>query len=388
MTAHSRWLMLFVLFVSRTAMACQFQSVGSTAPFLADSFATNFARLGTLIGLYMLPGIFMAVPGGMLGQRFGTKNLMLVGLCTMALGGMMMGASTSFLFIAAGRLVSGVGAVLINVLAAKMVADWFAGREIVTAMAILVVSWPLGLALGLLLFAPLAGSYSWNAVMYATALMALVSLLLVALVYRNPPATAAPSALDLKLALTRHEWLGVSFAGATWMAYNVGLIILISFLPGLFTARGYSHAEAGSIVSLLGWALIVSTPLAGALAERQRRPNLYLVGGLLIAGVAAAALPFVHTPIIAFGLIAAAIGAPAGPIMALPEQALLPENRGSGMGVYFTWYYAGMAVLPGLAGLFRDMTANPAAPALFASAMMALAIAALAGFRLVNRLPV
>ncbi len=366
-------------------MACQFQSVGSTAPFLADLFGTNFARLGTLIGLYMLPGIFMSVPGGMLGQRFGAKNLMLAGLCLMALGGMMMGASTSFLFIAAGRLTSGVGAVLINVLAAKMVADWFAGREIVTAMAILVVSWPLGLALGLLLFAPLAASHSWNAVMYATALLALISLLLVALIYRNPPATTGPSALDLKLALTRHEWLGVSFAGATWMAYNVGLIILISFLPGLFTVRGYSLPEAGSIVSLLGWVLIVSTPLAGALAERQRRPNLYLVGGLLIAGLAAAALPFVHATIIAFGIIAAAIGAPAGPIMALPEQALLPENRGSGMGVYFTWYYAGMAVLPGLAGLFRDMTANPAAPALFASGMMALAIVTLAGFRLVNR---
>jgi MFS family permease len=150
MSADSRWLILLVLFIARTAMACQFQTVASTGPFLVESFAIDFAWLGTLIGLYMLPGIFIALPGGMLGQRFGARNLVLVGLLLMASGGALMGASTSLLTVAIGRLISGVGAVLINVLMTKMVTDWFAGREIITAMGILVASWPLGLALGLL----------------------------------------------------------------------------------------------------------------------------------------------------------------------------------------------------------------------------------------------
>jgi len=79
------------------------------------------------------------------------------------------------------------------------------------------------------------------------------------------------------------------------------------------------------------------------------------------------------------------IGAPAGLIMALPAQALRPQNRAGGMGVYFTWYYAGMASLPGLAGMSRDLSASPAAPALFAAAMMALALAGWAGFRAATR---
>jgi predicted MFS family arabinose efflux permease len=377
--------MLLVLFIARTAMACQFQSVASTAPFLVDAFAIDFAQLGTLIGLYMLPGIFIALPGGLLAQRFGAKNLVLIGLFLMALGGALMGAGTSFLLVAAGRTISGVGAVLINVLVTKMAADWFADREIVTAMALLVVSWPLGIALGLLLLTPLAALQSWNAVMYAAALMALISFLLVGLAYRNPPGTAAASSPRLNLALTRHEWLCVSLAGSIWMTYNVGYIILISFLPGLFTARGYSLPHAGLVVSFLGWMLIPMVPLAGTLAERLHRPNLFLVGGFLIAGLAAAVLPMAHDPIIPFAVLAAVVGAPAGLIMALPAQALQPQNRAGGMGVYFTWYYAGMALLPGLAGMARDLTTSPAAPALFASGMMALAIAGLAGFRLANR---
>ena len=50
----------------------------------------------------------------------------------------------------AGRLIAGTGGVLLNVQMTKMVADWFAGKEIATAMAIFVNSWPAGVALSLL----------------------------------------------------------------------------------------------------------------------------------------------------------------------------------------------------------------------------------------------
>ena len=93
---ENRWLMLAVLFLARTAMALQFQTVASAGPFLIDALAIDFASLGVLIGLYMLPGVAIALPGGMLGQRFGAKRVVLVGLALMALGGAIMGVSRSF----------------------------------------------------------------------------------------------------------------------------------------------------------------------------------------------------------------------------------------------------------------------------------------------------
>ena len=57
-------------------------------------------------------------------------------------------------------------------------------------------------------------------------------------------------------------------------------------------------------------------------------------------------------------------------MMVLPAQALRPETRAGGMGVFYTWYYAAMAVLPGLAGMARDLAGSPAAPVLFSAAMM------------------
>ena len=383
----NRWLILAVLFVARTVMACQFQTVASTASFLIDGLAIDYARLGTLIGLYMLPGIFIALPGGVLGQRFGAKRVVLAGRLLMALGGALRGWASTFRPVAAGRLISGTGAVLINVLMTKMVADWFAKHELVTAMAILITSWPLGLALGLMLFTPLALATSWSAVMHVAALLSLASFVMVALAYCDPPGLAAAPVARLRLSLTAREWLAVSLAGWVWMTYNVGYIVLFSFLPALFSAHGFSLTQAGQIVSLLGWTLIVSVPLTGFLAERSRRPNLFLIGGLAASGLAAVALPLASSPFYAFAMLAVVLGAPAGAIMALPAQALRPESLAGGMGVYFTWYYAGMAVLPGLAGLARDLTGSAAAPALLAAAMMGLALVGIAGFRLAAMRP-
>src|SRR2546430_16865294 len=49
-------------------MGYQFQSVASVGPLLVPELGLAWAQLGTLIGVYMLPGASFALPGGMLGQ--------------------------------------------------------------------------------------------------------------------------------------------------------------------------------------------------------------------------------------------------------------------------------------------------------------------------------
>jgi hypothetical protein len=52
----NRWLILAVLFLARAAMSFQFQTIGAVGPLLIDQLHIDFTWLGTLIGLYMLPG--------------------------------------------------------------------------------------------------------------------------------------------------------------------------------------------------------------------------------------------------------------------------------------------------------------------------------------------
>ena len=384
---ENRWVMLGVLFLARTAMALQFQAVGSAGPVLIDALAIDFASLGLLIGLYMLPGVAIALPGGVLGQRFGAKAIVLAGLGMMVIGGAVMGLSHAYWPMVAGRLVSGTGAVLFNVMITKMIADWFAGREIVIAMGVFVSSWPFGLAVALMVFGPLAATQGYALVMHLGALACLVSFALVLMLYRDPPDMPAEPRARFSLDLTRREWLTVSAAALVWGFLNSSYIVLVSFAPEIFTQRGFSIADASRLMSLLGWSFIPAIPLWSIAAERLKRPNLIMYATFVICALALAALPFTAAPLVPLGVLMVMFGAVPGLLMALPAQTLRAKSRGSGMGIYYSWYYALMALLPSGAGLTRDVSGSFAAPTLFAAALMLLCVIALMLFHAAKRVP-
>ena len=83
-----RWRCLAALTLARAAMGFQFQSIAAVAPLICDGLGLDKTQLGWLIGLYLLPGVAFALPGGLLGRRFGDKRLVLVGLALMGIGGL------------------------------------------------------------------------------------------------------------------------------------------------------------------------------------------------------------------------------------------------------------------------------------------------------------
>jgi predicted MFS family arabinose efflux permease len=91
-------------------------------------------------------------------------------------------------------------------------------------------------------------------------------------------------------------------------------------------------------------------PFGGFVADRVQRPQTILVGGCILSAVLMATLPrsdAVIAIIFAIGLIS---GQPAGPMLSLPAQMLQPATRAIGMGVFYTFYYAGMMLGPVVAG--------------------------------------
>jgi predicted MFS family arabinose efflux permease len=116
-----RWFILAVLFLARTAMGFQFQSGAALSSSVIADFSIDYTQLGLLIGFYLLPGIVIAYPGGLLGQYFGDKRIAVIGMALMVAGGLST-ATGEYPVVLVGRLISGVGAVLLNVLLTKMCA--------------------------------------------------------------------------------------------------------------------------------------------------------------------------------------------------------------------------------------------------------------------------
>ena len=381
----NRWAALAIVFVTRTSMGFQFQSVAAVAPLMVGELHLTWVQLGSLIGLYMLPGAVFALPGGVLGQRFGDRRTVVASLALMVAGGLVTAAAHGFMVAAGGRVLSGVGAVLMNILLAKMVADWFAGRELSTAMGIMLSSWPVGLGVAAATLGSLATHTTWRTAVVATALVAALGLALIAFVYRDPPraSVAAPGVRRVKLA--SHEIALATSGGFAWGCFNASLVAIIAFGPGLLTARGTSLGDAGFVVSLAIWLTMVSVPLGGLVSDRLRRPNVLIVGGCLVAAVVTGSIPAFPQPLLAFGLVGLAIGAPPGALMALLPNVVPSERLAAAFGVYYTMYYVVMAVVQLAAGAVRDFHDSPAAPIYLAAFVMAATILDLVVFRLIER---
>jgi len=383
----NRWVALAIVFVTRTSMGFQFQAVAAVAPLMVTDLRLTWVQLGSLIGLYMLPGAVFALPGGVLGERFGERRMVVGSLALMVAGGLVTAAAHGFIAAVAGRLLSGIGAVLMNILLAKMVADWFAGREMSTAMGIMLTSWPVGLGIATATLGALAMHASWRAAIVATALVAALGLVLIAFVYRDPPrlAGAAGRAVELQARLSGRELGLATSAGFAWGCFNASLVAIIAFGPGLLMARGASLGDAGFTVSLAIWLTMLSVPLGGLLSDRLGRPNLLIVVGSLVAALVTLLLPAIAHSLLAFCLVGLAIGAPPGALMALLPKAVASERLATALGVYYTTYYVVMAAVQLAAGGARDLFGSPTAPILLAALVMAATIVGFAIFRLVER---
>jgi predicted MFS family arabinose efflux permease len=269
------------------------------------------------------------------------------------------------------------------VILAKMIADWFVGKEIITAMAILASSWPLGISLGLISLGKIATVFSWRFVMVVTTGTSLIALVLVAALYRTPPALKSreePGIAGIKFSW--QEMRLVMLSGLIWALFNAGFIVLPSFATDLVTANGYTLAAAASMVSITTWIGIVSVQLGGYISEKINRPNIILVSCFIGIGIGMGLLPFFPYPMVVFIWLGFIFGPPAGIIMALPAGVLHPENRAAGMGLFYSCFYGAMMALTSLAGFSRDLTQNAAAPILFGGMLLILAIIILVIFRM------
>jgi predicted MFS family arabinose efflux permease len=368
-----RWIILAVLFAARAATGFQFQSIGSAANALMQDWGIGYSQVGMLLGAYLLPGVIVAFPAGLLGQRVRDKTLGLAGLVLMAICGVALSYSEGFAVALVARTIGGVGATLVILVATKMVTDWFDSREIVLAMSLLQMSWPFGAMIALPIQTYLAQSMGWPAVMASGAIGAVAVLCAFALIPQTSQQTqAAPGGSRLPAAVL----MPVLVAGAIWGVMNLACVLFFSYAPLLLVAQGSTPTVAASLTSLAIWFTILAIPSGGYLVHRSGRPiAAIIICGLIGASALGAFVAGIH-PTIACLVFGAAIGPLSGAILSLPAKVLDPRDRSLGFGLFYTCFYILMAVGPSAAGRLQDAWGSPSA-ALIAGAALLVTMAPL-----------
>ncbi|HLJ06376.1 MAG TPA: MFS transporter [Acetobacteraceae bacterium] len=365
------WLILAAVALARIGFGYQYQTVASLGPELMHLFQFDYATLGTLIGAFMLFGAFLALPLGLLGRRFGDRLVLSAGLALMVVGPLISTFSDGPGGIGLGRGIAGIGAVAMIVLQNKIIADWFTGHRLMWALSVSSAAYPVGVGLAQLVLPPLTHAYGWQAGFLSDSLPMAVSLILFLLSHRpSPHAVAQPRTFSLP---SGRECLLLAIAGLIWTAYTAGYSSYLNYVPSLMAVRSEGLVLTGVVLTIATWGNVPATMLGAGLATRLGAFRIFLFSTCaLVVGIAGAAV--FDWPVTFAVVIGIAGSLHPGVIMAVGTLSARPENRAVGMGLFYSMYYAGGAVVPALCGRAADIYGSPEGALLAASVISVLAL--------------
>ncbi|NQU72195.1 MAG: MFS transporter, partial [Rhodospirillales bacterium] len=341
-------MVLAIIFLARICVGFQFIAVAAQMPQLRADLHFDYSQIGILLGVFMIAGAFLSLPSGMIANRLGDRRTIQIGLVALVVGGGILGSGDSFYGALIGRIIGGFGAVFITVPAAKILTDWFVGKETATAMSVLGVAWPVGIALGMSLLPFINAWFDWRVAVYVTAAVPALAIVLVALL--PTPVGTTESAPENSVtrsplwSIDRRELWIILAGGFAWPLMSTGgYVVFSSYAPVLLIDRGIPHTSAALAISVLSWLLIVIIPLGGYLADRTGKKDQMFWGGCLVAAAAIAMVP-VMDPVEPWVILSAILGFTVGMVMALPGDMLSPKSRATGLGLYYTMYYIGKGI--------------------------------------------
>ena len=102
-----RWRILGLMWLCAVAYGVLYQCIPPVLGMIMDSLGISHAEAGGLMSLFVLPGIFLAIPGGALADRYGSRIVGSLSLFVMLVGTGVADLGRTYPVLGLGRGVGG-----------------------------------------------------------------------------------------------------------------------------------------------------------------------------------------------------------------------------------------------------------------------------------------
>lgn len=270
----------------------------STNAIIADSLVRDLglsaAQLGLMTSLFFLAFAAAQLPLGSALDRFGPRYVTPLLMLSAVLGSLLFALADSFVLLALGRALIGLGMAGVLMGALKAFSAWFSPQRFATVSGVFLgigASGALGAATPLVW---LDAAFGWRAVFFWGAAVTLLSALAIVIFSRNVPPQpeqsltvcpdAAPDALpvaglgDIFSSLIFWRIAALSFAVTGSMFAYQGL-----WAGPYLSSLGLSEVQAGNLLLLLSGGVVCGYLGIGWLADRFGLINVVLVNAFIFA---------------------------------------------------------------------------------------------------------
>jgi len=144
-----RWYILaLVVMTNMFVVAIHSMAMSVMAREISADLGLNLVQLGILWGIGALPGIATSLLGGMVGDRFGPRRVLIVASLIGGLVGLARGFASNFMSMAILMVLLGAVIPFVMMNGFKTVAQWFPSRQLGLANGVISMGMALGFLLG------------------------------------------------------------------------------------------------------------------------------------------------------------------------------------------------------------------------------------------------
>jgi sugar phosphate permease len=394
---HYGWIVIFMgLMTTIAAHGFGRMSYTIILPAMKDGLAFNYTQLGLLGTGNFIGYLTMAIVGGFLAARFGTRLVITFALILMGVTMILTGLSQSFGFAFSMRLLTGLGNGAAYVPAMALGSAWFAMRKRGFATGIVSAGIGAGTLISGLVVPPILATFGPDGWRFSWYILGGAVLLISGIVYlfvRSRPeekglaqigadstektaAAASPAAKNGAQRWTHILKMGsVWYLGIVYFFYGLSYIIyMVFFAAYLVKEMGLTQEWAGGLWALVGGLSIFCGVIWGAVSDRLGRSKgaalAYLVLGLSYLIFALIKIKFgFYLSAIVFGLTAWSIPT----IMAATAGDFVgPRLAPAGLGFITLFFGIGQALGPALGGYLADASGSFTIPFIVAGGISLL----------------
>lgn len=352
-----RWTVLAVSYMCQFSFSLVFQSIPPVLRLVISELEITHAQAGLLVSLFALPGVFVAIPSGIVSDHSGVKKVGVASLFLMVAGTLIVGVSKSFLLMAVGRTVSGIGGMILATVLPQLLSHWFLHEELGLGLGIFNTAMPLGTIISFNVLGTIGANLGWQLSMLFTSVVSFSALIVFLLLFRQPQGKRSEASGDLLsevLNVGKPVWL----VGLAWMWFNAALISFLTFAQDFFVTQGLETGSARLLSSTIMMGPLLVSPFVGYLASKLEKERVFVI----VAGPVLASLILIVSTYPSMVIIPVLIGVSGAfvgpPIFSLLAKIAKPHHLGLAFGIFTTCLNAGVLAGPYLTGLAKDLTGD------------------------------